>query len=90
MRKLLIVLAVIALVLIIIKRKDMTWRQSIMKAVYPLIMLKSKLFADRSAVQTNAQGVKPVTSFYDLTAVANDGTVIDFHQFMGNYTGHFS
>lgn len=83
MKKLLLLSVVIIASLIIIKRKDMTWRQSFMKAIYPLIMLKGKIFPDKTAILTNTQKITPAVSFYDLTATANDGTVLDFHQFKG-------
>lgn len=82
-RKLLLTLIVIVVALALIKRKDMTLRQSFMKAIYPLIMLKSKIFPDRDAVLHNTALVKPPVSFYALSATANNGTVIDFAAFRG-------
>lgn len=83
MRKLLIILFVVIVCLLLIKRKDMTWRQSFLKTVYPLLMLKAKMFPGKTAMLLNTENKKPVTSFYDLSAVANDGSVIDFHRFAG-------
>lgn len=83
MRKLFIFLTVILLVLFLIKRKDMTWRQSILKSVYPLIMLKGKLFPGSKDVQVNTNKVAPPVSFYSLTAIGNKGDTIHFSQFKG-------
>ncbi|MEO7531216.1 MAG: glutathione peroxidase [Sediminibacterium sp.] len=83
MKKLLLALIVIIISLLLIKRKDMTWRQSILKITYPLVMLKSTFFPSKKEIQVNTQNNKPLQSFYELTAVANNGTVIDFHQFEG-------
>ena len=83
MRKLFISLTVILIVLLLIKRKDMTWRQSILKTVYPLIMLKGKLFPGSKDVQVNTGKVSPPVSFYSLTAVGNKGDTIHFNQFKG-------
>jgi glutathione peroxidase len=67
----------------LIKRKDMTWRQSILKTIYPLIMLKGKLFPGSKDVQVNKDQKQPVNSFYTLKAVNNHGDTIDFSQFKG-------
>jgi glutathione peroxidase len=83
MKKLLIFCIVIIIGLVLIKRKDMTWRQSILKTAYPLIMLKSKLFPGKTSTLVNTQRIKPPVSFYELTAVANDGKIIDFHSYAG-------
>jgi glutathione peroxidase len=37
----------------------------------------------KTAALANTQNTKPPVDFYTLTAVANDGTVIDFHRFAG-------
>lgn len=83
MKKLLLILAVIVLVLFLLKKNHMTWRQSILKAVYPLIMLKGKLFPGSKDVQVNSGHTKPNTSFYSLKAIANNGDTVDFSQFRG-------
>lgn len=83
MRKLFISLTVILIVLLLIKRKDMTWRQSILKSVYPLIMLKGKLFPGSKDVQVNTGKVTPPVSFYSLTAISNKGDTIPFSRFKG-------
>lgn len=83
MKKLFLLLAVILLTLFIIKRKNMTFRQSFLKALYPLIMLRGKLFPNEKSVQLNKQNIQPLHSFYDLKAVGNNGAAIDFATFKG-------
>ncbi len=83
MRKLLIGLTVILVVLVLIKRKNMTWRQSILKTMYPVIMLKGKWFPDKKDIQVNTKLVSPPVSFYSLKAIANNGDTIDFSRYAG-------
>lgn len=83
MKTFLIVLAVILLGLFTVKRSHMTWRQSLLKTLYPLIMLKGKWFPNQKQVQINLDYSKPNTSFYDLQANSNDGTEIAFSKFRG-------
>ncbi len=61
----------------------MTWRQSFLKTVYPLVMLKGKMFPDKKAIQVNTAKTQPVISFYTLRAIANNGEPIDFSAFKG-------
>lgn len=83
MRKPLLVFIVIIAVLFLIKQKNMTWRQSFLKAVYPLIMLKGKLFPGKNDLVLNNQNAEPAVSFYSLTAITNTGDTIKFDQFKG-------
>ena len=83
MKKLILVFSVIALSLVIIKKKDMTVRQSFMKAVYPLLMGKEKLLGGNQGIIENIKQVKPVLSFYDLKAKTGSGHVLDFNDFKG-------
>ncbi|MES2002919.1 MAG: glutathione peroxidase [Bacteroidota bacterium] len=83
MKKIILVSVVIIAVLFLIKRKDMTWRQSILKTVYPLIMLKGKLFPGKNDVQVNTDKAQPAVSFYSLKAISNKGDTIDFSAFRG-------
>ena len=83
MKRLLLIIIVLFLALFLLKRKDMTWRQSIMKTIYPLIMLKGKLFPNKADVQTNTAKVVPSVSFYTLHATANNGSVLDLSVYKG-------
>ena len=61
----------------------MTWRQSILKTIYPLIMLKGKLFPSAKDIQVNKEKKVALNSFYDLKAIASNGDTIAFSDFFG-------
>jgi glutathione peroxidase len=83
MKKLILVFSVIALLLVIIKKKDMTFRQSLLKAVYPLLIAKEKLLGGKQGIIENKQHAKPVFSFYYLKAKTGGGKEVDFNDFKG-------
>jgi glutathione peroxidase len=83
MKKLFLTIAVILLVLFLIKRNNMTWRQSFLKTVYPLIMLKGKLFPNKTDALVNEAKAKPAVSFYSLKANTNTGEMFDFQSLAG-------
>lgn len=61
----------------------MTPRQRILKALYPLIMLKGKLFPSKADVQKNTLQVQPLTSIFDVEFVLNNGTTISLKKYKG-------
>lgn len=61
----------------------MTFKQRLSKQLYKLIMLKGKFFPSNKDVQKNTLNIAATTSFYDLTAIANDGSNIDFREYEG-------
>lgn len=84
MRKPIIILLVIAAILFLIKRKDMTWRQSFMKTLYPVIMLPGKLLGkNKKVVQYNSKHMQPATDFYSLQTTLNNGSVFSFDSLRG-------
>lgn len=101
-KRLLLAATIIGILLLCIKRKDMTWRQSFLKTIYGVIMLKGKLFGTNNRVLKNDQKVVPINSLYQLEYIANNGTVVNLDQFKGKkilfvntasdcgYTGQFS
>lgn len=82
-KKLIIVILVILIVALLLKRKDMTWRQSLLKTFYPVIMLPGKLFGGSSKGLLNKQQMQPTTSFYQLQFILNNGTGISMETFRG-------
>jgi glutathione peroxidase len=82
-RRLCVLATFITIFLLIIKKENMTLRQSILKTFYPLIMTTGKLFGSRSLILKNKTNTLPSLSFYSLRTLANDGTEINFEQFKG-------
>lgn len=74
----------------------MTTKQKILRAIYPIV----SFFSGKKNLQAN--GNKPVTSFYGLSTIANDGKDFDFNELKGKkvlivntasdcgYTGQYS
>lgn len=71
------------LVLILIKKKNMTWRESLLKAVYPIIMLPGKLFGGSQKGSLNSQNKNPQMDFYQLSFTLNNGQTTSMEQFKG-------
>lgn len=61
----------------------MTLRQTLLKIIYPLLMKAGKWFGVKANVETIEDEIKPVASFYDLKATANNGIQIGFSDFKG-------
>ncbi len=60
----------------------MSWRQSFLKVIYPLIMFKGKIVSAKG-IQQNKHNMAPAIPFYSLQGVLNNGTPIDFAAFRG-------
>ena len=89
--KLKIFLVVVVLLLIaffsyveIVNRNSvhMTYRQKILKAVYPAFLWWTNLSGSNTKKLSNQKAV-PMTSFYSLQYILNDGTAMNFAQFEG-------
>lgn len=65
------------------KNTPMTPRQRILKAIYPLIMLKGKLFPSKIDAQKNASHVTPPNSIYNLEVMLNNGSVVSLSKYKG-------
>jgi glutathione peroxidase len=78
-----VLIAVFAVYVEIVNRnsKNMTYRQKVLKAVYPAIMWFSKL-TGKNAKELSGNK-PPVVSFYRLKATMNDDSVVDFATFKG-------
>jgi glutathione peroxidase len=61
--------------------KNMTGRQKILKAIYPVFMGISKLFGGKE--KTNTAAIAPPVSFYSLQTFVNDGKQMNFENFKG-------
>jgi len=82
-RFLIILLLLLIITVLFFKKENMTWRQSIMKVIYPLIMLKGKLAGNEKSVKMNTNNVTPPVSFYSLKAIQNNGDTLDFATLKG-------
>jgi glutathione peroxidase len=89
LKKLLIVLVAIvatfALYVEIVNRnsKQMTYRQKVLKAVYPAFMWINKLTGINTKKMENKQNNAPAVSFYDLKTRMNDGTELSLASLKG-------
>ncbi len=61
----------------------MTWRQSLLKSLYPVIMLKGKIFGNSSDIKLNTAGAVATQSFYALHALKNNGDSLNFEELKG-------
>jgi glutathione peroxidase len=61
---------------------QMTGKQKILKAIYPMIVWMNKVTNKNRDVVTHAAAIPPV-SFYSLKAVLNDGTIFDMASLKG-------
>ena len=85
MKRILIILSVVLVVAgLLIKKPEMTWKQSILKAAYPIIMFVGKLTGQSKNILLNKDQAKPTASFYDLQAVKNNGDTLHFRDLKGN------
>ncbi|OIR05038.1 hypothetical protein GALL_128540 [mine drainage metagenome] len=83
MKKIVIITTVLLIAMLLIKQKDMTFRQSILKTIYPVVMFFGKLFPSKHAMLVNDKFIQPSVSFYDLKAIANNGDTVNFENFRG-------
>lgn len=80
---LLMLIAVFAVYVEIVNRnsKNMTYRQKVLKAVYPALMWFTKLTGAKSKKLSGDK--QPIIPFYSLKAIANNGDSVDFNSFQG-------
>ena len=62
--------------------KNMTYRQKILKAVYPVLMWASG-FTGKNAQKLSNNTVRPPVPFYSLKGELGNGDTIDFNSFQG-------
>lgn len=67
---------------VFMKKKDMSYRQSILKSIYPLIMWSTNSNGKKQLLE-NKNGAIPSMSFYDLNMNAIDGTPFHFSNLKG-------
>ena len=67
---------------LMMKKKDMSYRQSVLKTLYPMIMWSSHSSGAKQ-VLSNQQSVTPPVSFYTLHTKEIDGTDFDLTAYKG-------
>ena len=82
MIKIAIAFGVFVTAAILMKKKDMSYRQSILKTMYPMIMWSSHANGKKSILE-NKESAKPSISIYSLTTKAIDGTDFSFASLKG-------
>ncbi|MEP7374344.1 MAG: glutathione peroxidase [Chitinophagaceae bacterium] len=63
--------------------KNMTYRQKVLKAVYPALMWVNKITGGRSKVMSNNKQSAPSQSLYDLSIQLNNGTELKLETLKG-------
>ncbi len=61
----------------------MTFKQAVLKKIYPLIMQFTKSSDARGRVKKNTENATPVESIYDLKITLNNDQELDLKQFKG-------
>ncbi|MGI9139375.1 MAG: glutathione peroxidase [Sediminibacterium sp.] len=82
MIKVAIVFGILISAAMLMKKKDMSYRQSILKSIYPMIMWSSHSNGKKQSLE-NRNGAIPTTSIYDLKTTAIDGSLFDFAYLKG-------
>ena len=82
MIKIAIAFGILVSAAVLMKKKDMSYRQSILKSIYPMIMWSTHSNGKKQSLE-NKNGATPAMSFYDLTMIAIDGTPFNFSNLKG-------
>ncbi len=82
MIKIAIALGVLVTATLLMKKSGMSYRQSVLKTIYPAIMWTSKV-SGRKQIQANKNNAVPLVSFYSLTAKDINGKDFNFADLKG-------
>ena len=63
--------------------KNMTVRQKVLKAIYPLFTSLNRLFGRNSNIITNKSNAQPLESIYRLSILLNDGSRLSLNNLKG-------
>ena len=75
--------AFIYFLIVNINSKNMTFKQKIFKAVYPIFTWYSKVSGKNNKEIVNSNNIQPNTSFYSLSFKKNNGEVFSFDSLKG-------
>lgn len=82
MIKIAIAIGVLVTATLLMKKSGMSYRQSVLKTMYPAIMWASKS-SGKKQIQVNKENVAPRVSFYTLTAKDINGNAFNFADLKG-------
>jgi glutathione peroxidase len=82
MIKVAIALGILVSAAVLMKKKDMSYRQSILKSIYPMIMRSTNASGKKKLLE-NKNGAMPVSSIYDVKATTIDGSPFNFSELKG-------
>ena len=82
MIKIAIALGVLVTATLLMKKTGMSYRQSVLKTIYPAIMWSSKAVG-RKQIQVNKENKIPIVSFYSLTTKDINGKDFNFDSLQG-------
>ena len=82
MIKIAIALGVLVSATLLMKKTGMSYRQSVLKTIYPAIMWSSKAVGKKQ-IQINKDNKTPIVSFYSLTTKDINGKDFDFNALKG-------
>ena len=82
MIKVAIALGILVSAAVLMKKKDMSYRQSILKSIYPMIMWSSNANGKKKLLE-NKNGAMPASSIYDVKATTIDGSPFNFSELKG-------
>ena len=82
MIKIAIAFGILATAAVLMKKKDMSYRQSILKSIYPMIMWTTHSNGKKQLLE-NKNGALPTTSIYDVKVNSIDGTPFNFSALKG-------
>ena len=67
---------------VVFKQKNMSYRQSLLKTAYPLIMKLSNS-KGKEHIELNSKDAQPVTSIYEIPMTSIDGKPLDLNMYKG-------
>jgi len=82
MIKVAIALGILVSAAVLMKKKDMSYRQSILKSIYPMIMRSTNASGKKKLLE-NKNGAIPASSIYDIKATTIDGSPFNFSELKG-------
>lgn len=69
--------------IVTMNQKNMTYRQKLLKAFYPVLMFFSKTTGKNGKTMNNTNGITPPASIYDLSVTLNNGSQLPLSSLKG-------